>query len=66
MHNIITKKYPSLKALDIEGGYMRSGVSRDELWDIMLELKIPLTKEQKAKIEYEKNFRILKGVKKIK
>jgi len=62
MYEAIVKKHPSLKALDINGGYKTSGISRDELWEILIEFKIDkkLTKEQKEMVKYEKNIRILK------
>lgn len=63
MYNAITSKYPSLKALDMAGGFNRSGILRDELFNIMIELKIHksrhLTKELKLMVDNEIKIRII-------
>lgn len=63
MYDAITSKHPSLKALDIDGGYKRNGILREELFKIMIEFKIHksrhLTKEKKLMVENEIKARII-------
>lgn len=64
IYTAISSKYPSLKAIDIVGGYNQKVITRDELWKIMLEIKADntkhLTKEQKNCVEAEKRKRMIK------
>jgi len=63
---IICKKYPSFKALTIEGSFNNSNgyVTRPHLLKILNELGIDksrhLTKEEKERLSYEKKMTFIK------